>query len=214
MEMKDDLPLYSSRDDILEKNIKLSLSERMMADLIEEVTPLNGFLLCIILYLLYKMIINRYRATIGNVEKIDEELEIISADLTLEELKIFNGIDNPRIFLAADGIIYDVTSASPYYGPNGPYSLFAGNDCTYLLATMSVNPEDVKKNYCKSDFDKDEMETLENWIERFKEKYRIVGHLVKNHENGDGEERNCEDKLRERKTIVEDSEIAVAPEIE
>lgn len=39
-------------------------------------------------------------------------------------------IDEPAIYVALLGTVYDVTSGADYYGPNGGYSFFAGKDAS------------------------------------------------------------------------------------
>ncbi len=50
-----------------------------------------------------------------------------SLELTLEELKEFNGKDGKAAYIAVDGVIYDVTNSSRW--KNGEHNdFFAGND--------------------------------------------------------------------------------------
>ncbi|KAF1771817.1 Cytochrome b5-like heme/steroid binding domain [Phytophthora cactorum] len=68
-------------------------------------------------------------------------------DLTLEQLRQFNGVDNPRqiVYVAVNGNIYDVTlDGLNHYGPEGGYKQFAGRDCSRSLACMSFLDEHLK----------------------------------------------------------------------
>lgn len=38
-------------------------------------------------------------------------------DFTLEELKEYNGVSNPRILIAVNGKVFDVTRGKGFYGP-------------------------------------------------------------------------------------------------
>lgn len=60
----------------------------------------------------------------------------IKADMTLEELKPYNGEDKPNVLVAVKGIIYDVSS-SDFYKKGAAYSDFAGHDASINLAHMS-----------------------------------------------------------------------------
>lgn len=66
-------------------------------------------------------------------EKPQEESAL---ELTLEELKEFNGQDGKDAYIAVDGIIYDITD-SPLW-KNGEHNNFsAGNDLTEEIKNVS-----------------------------------------------------------------------------
>lgn len=57
----------------------------------------------------------------------------------------------------------------------GPYHVFAGKEIARALALFSVNGED-----CIGDLDRldeQQLDTLEEWIQKFRRKYPIVGRL-------------------------------------
>lgn len=102
-------------------------------------------------------------------------------DLTLEELKQFNGVDNPRkiVYVALNGNIYDVTlDGLNHYGPDGGYKQFAGRDCSRSLACMSFLDEYLD-NPTLEGLTEQQQETLKKWEDKFKEKYPVVGKLIK-----------------------------------
>jgi len=76
-----------------------------------------------------------------------------------------------------------VSSGRNFYGPGGPYENFAGRDATRGLACQSFDPDMLTKDLdgpldpC-DDLDKDQVENLNGWTERFDEKYLTVGKLV------------------------------------
>jgi membrane-associated progesterone receptor component len=98
-------------------------------------------------------------------------------DYTAAELAAFDGSDpGLPILLAARGRIFDVTRSRGFYGPGGPYGVFAGRDCSRALATLSTKPED-----CVSDLDglsDAELEKLEDWIDTFTAKYDEIGKVI------------------------------------
>ncbi|XDA71508.1 hypothetical protein R6Z07F_001860 [Ovis aries] len=55
-------------------------------------------------------------------------------DFSLEQLRQYDGSRNPRILRAVNGKVFDVTKGSKFYGPAGPYGIFAG----YSLMIGSV----------------------------------------------------------------------------
>ena len=79
-----------------------------------------------------------------------------------------------RIYLCCKNIVYDVTSARDFYGPEGPYANFAGRDASRALALMSLKIEDVE-NTDLSDLNEEQLNVLNDWERKFKSKYKIVG---------------------------------------
>ena len=62
-----------------------------------------------------------------------------------------------------------------FYGPQGPYSLFAGRDASRALALMSFDLNDLTGDL--EGLSPDELEVLQDWEEKFKERYPVVGRL-------------------------------------
>jgi hypothetical protein len=71
-----------------------------------------------------------------------------------------------------------VSLGRDFYGPGGPYENFAGRDATRGLACQSFDEEMLTKDLdgplddC-NDLDKDQIENLNGWIERFDQKVRL-----------------------------------------
>ncbi|KAF8365003.1 hypothetical protein HHK36_032994 [Tetracentron sinense] len=65
-------------------------------------------------------------------------------EITEEDLKVYDGSDpkNP-LLMAIKGQIYDVSQSRMFYGPGGPYALFAGKDASRALAKMSFEDKDL-----------------------------------------------------------------------
>ena len=98
-------------------------------------------------------------------------------DYTLAELSEFDGSD-PRkpLLIAIRGHVYDVTRGRDFYGPGGPYGMFAGKDCTRALAKVSFDPQDFTGDM--EGLGRDDLAKLEEWIDLFEGKYRRVGCLI------------------------------------
>lgn len=62
--------------------------------------------------------------------------EVVKMDLTEEQLSQYDGIKNPKVYLALKQVIYDVTG-SPFYAPDSGYHAFTGRDSSINLAKMS-----------------------------------------------------------------------------
>lgn len=52
----------------------------------------------------------------------DNDMQIFTAD----ELKQYNGIEKPQLYLALLGNVYDVTKGEKHYGKDGSYNYFVG----------------------------------------------------------------------------------------
>ncbi|KAL3637057.1 Membrane steroid-binding protein 2 [Castilleja foliolosa] len=98
-------------------------------------------------------------------------------DVTDEELRAYNGSDPEKpLLMAIKGQIYDVSRSRMFYGPGGPYALFAGRDASKALALMSFDPKDLTGNI--EGLSESELEVLQDWEYKFMEKYVKVGQLV------------------------------------
>ncbi|XP_025929413.1 membrane-associated progesterone receptor component 2 [Apteryx mantelli] len=101
-------------------------------------------------------------------------------DFSLEQLREFDGAHNPRILLAVNGKVFDVTKGSKFYGPEGPYGIFAGRDASRGLATFCLDKDALRDEYDDlSDLNAVQMESVREWEMQFKEKYDYVGRLLK-----------------------------------
>jgi len=98
-------------------------------------------------------------------------------DYGLSELAAYDGSDLGKpLLIGIRGQVYDVTRGRDFYGPGGPYAMFAGKDCTRALAKMSFEPELFSGN--TDGLEPEELEKLEEWIEMFEGKYRRIGRLL------------------------------------
>ncbi len=98
-------------------------------------------------------------------------------DYALSELARYDGSDpSEPLLIAIRGHVYDVTRGKSFYGPGGPYGMFAGRDCTRALAKMAFDDELFTGSV--EGLEPDELDKLEEWIEMFEGKYRRVGRLL------------------------------------
>mmetsp|Transcript_6647 Transcript_6647/g.11838 ORF Transcript_6647/g.11838 Transcript_6647/m.11838 type:complete len:281 (+) Transcript_6647:93-935(+) len=119
-------------------------------------------------------------------EEEEEEVPEPPRNFTMKQLQHFNGkIDEKTeeptpVYLSVQGTVFDVSKGRDFYGPGGPYEMFAGRECGAALATMSFDEsllDDLSACETLGVGDKAE---LENWLEKF-EHYRcypIRGRLV------------------------------------
>ena len=108
---------------------------------------------------------------------------IVFRTFTPPELKPYNGEKDMRVDLAVRGKVFDVSPGRNFYGPGGPYENFAGRDASRGLACGSFD-EDMLTKDLQGPLDdlgglrKDEMQALQDWEDRFSDKYLVVGKLV------------------------------------
>eukprot|EP00927_Polykrikos_kofoidii_P002306 TRINITY_DN10889_c0_g3_i1.p1 TRINITY_DN10889_c0_g3~~TRINITY_DN10889_c0_g3_i1.p1 ORF type:complete len:243 (-),score=43.89 TRINITY_DN10889_c0_g3_i1:40-768(-) len=82
------------------------------------------------------------------------------------------------ILLSVVSYVFNVTKGPQYYRKGlGSYDYLAGTEASRSLAKMSSQPEDVG-NHSLVDLDEEEWEELFNWIDKYQEKYPLVGRLV------------------------------------
>jgi membrane-associated progesterone receptor component len=87
--------------------------------------------------------------------------------------------DKP-VYLAVQGIVFDVTLGRDFYGPDGPYEKFAGHECGVALAKMSFDEEHLDNLDGCANLNFGERTELEGWIDKFSHYrcYPIMGKLV------------------------------------
>lgn len=66
-----------------------------------------------------------------------------------------------------------------FYGPGGPYALFAGRDASRALALLSFDSRDLTGNL--EGLNESELEVLLDWELKFNEKYVRIGQIVDRH---------------------------------
>ncbi|KAL3653495.1 Membrane steroid-binding protein 1 [Castilleja foliolosa] len=95
-------------------------------------------------------------------------------EISDEELKGYNGSDPKKpLLMAIKGQIYDVSQSRMFYGPGGPYALFAGKDASRALAKMSFEEKDLNGDL--TGLGVFELEALQDWEYKFMGKYVKVG---------------------------------------
>mmetsp|Transcript_13345 Transcript_13345/g.25046 ORF Transcript_13345/g.25046 Transcript_13345/m.25046 type:complete len:288 (-) Transcript_13345:74-937(-) len=107
-------------------------------------------------------------------------------NFTQKQLLYFDGSTDPKtqetkpVYLSVNGIVFDVTKGKEYYGPGGPYELFAGHECGVALAKMSFDTEYLDDLDGCTKLNYGEKEELDNWINKFEHWrcYPIKGRLI------------------------------------
>jgi len=96
---------------------------------------------------------------------------------TRAELRAYNGTDATKpILMAVNGTVYDVSRGRQFYGPGGPYGLFAGRDASRALAKSSFEAVYLD-DPCVDNLTADEKTTLTEWAGSYEHKYINMGWL-------------------------------------
>jgi membrane-associated progesterone receptor component len=150
-------------------------------------SPLNLALVGLICFFTYRLFIRSDSSS--KQEKNDGKRKrqlnkMKKQDFTLESLRPFDGlhkeVEAGRILIGVLGRVFDVSSSGDFYGPGGPYSVFAGRDASRALATFSVDADQLKDTHDDlADLTSSQMESVKEWEMQFLEKYPVVGKLLK-----------------------------------
>lgn len=98
-------------------------------------------------------------------------------EMTAQQLSQYNGTDPSKpIYVAVKGRVFDVTAGKSFYGPGGPYAMFAGKDASRALGKMSKNEEDVSPSL--DGLTDKEIGVLNDWETKFLAKYPVVATVI------------------------------------
>uniref|UniRef100_V5GVR3 Membrane-associated progesterone receptor component 2 n=1 Tax=Anoplophora glabripennis TaxID=217634 RepID=V5GVR3_ANOGL len=158
-----------------ESTIKSGLLTNIVLEIVQ--SPINLALVFLIFFLLYKIFRRQTETPVR--QAVPDLPKLKKRDFTVEELKKYDGTqEDGRVLVAVNGSVYDVTKGKRFYGPGGPYAAFGGKDASRGLATFSVSA--AGEGYDDlSDLSTVEMDSVREWESQFKEKYDLVGRLLK-----------------------------------
>ena len=74
------------------------------------------------------------------------------------------------------GRVNDASTGKSFYGPGGPYAMFAGKDASRALAKMSKNDEDISPSL--DGLSDKEIGVLNDWENKFQAKYPVVARVL------------------------------------
>ncbi|TNV82448.1 hypothetical protein FGO68_gene4123 [Halteria grandinella] len=84
-----------------------------------------------------------------------------------------------KLLVGIKGLVFDV-SGKDVYMAGGGYQVFVGKDASCALAKMNFNDDlmDPSKNHWKNSLNEKEMKILNDWVEYYAKRYKIVGRIV------------------------------------
>lgn len=86
--------------------------------------------------------------------------------------------DGDKIYVGVARRVFDVSRGRGFYGPGGPYHVFAGRDATRALAVGSTTEADVlARPGDTSGLTTGQQMKLEDWLATFEQKYPVVAVL-------------------------------------
>nr|ABK23222.1 unknown [Picea sitchensis] len=146
-------------------------------------TPVTFFTLVAVLVGVYNLVSGMFAGPPQHVSREAVAMEPLPppvqlGEVTEEELKAYDGSDPKKpLLMAIKGQIYDVTQSRMFYGPGGPYALFAGKDASRALAKMSFEEKDLTGDI--EGLGPFELDALQDWEYKFMGKYVKVGQIKK-----------------------------------
>ncbi|KAG5467945.1 hypothetical protein LSCM4_01032 [Leishmania orientalis] len=99
---------------------------------------------------------------------------IVKKGYTREQLSQYDGVKNERIFMSVKMKVYEV--APHFYGPGQHYHVFAGTEASRALAKADLTGKYLNQYWVNCS--EEELEVLEEYVEKFNSKYPVVGWYV------------------------------------
>ncbi|CAF0769189.1 unnamed protein product [Didymodactylos carnosus] len=144
-------------------------------------SPVNLILVILIVLLLIKLYLMKRKPN-DTAEPAPVQLpKMKKCDMTLAELHKYDGKNSDgRVLTAIYGDIFDVSRRIDLYGPGGSYCTFAGRDATRALAKMQLDASLFTEDYDNlENLTDNERSTARAWHDDFKDKYDIVGRVLR-----------------------------------
>ncbi|XP_033167542.1 probable steroid-binding protein 3 [Drosophila mauritiana] len=160
--------------------------------------PINVPLLIISCVLFYKLgfLVRRLSGEEPHFsDDNDQEVDLppLRQDFTVRELRKYDGTRaDGRILVAIIFNIYDVSRSVHYYGRNGVNPNYAGRDISRILINSPEYLNDSEDFDDLSDLSSNQMNTLREWEQQYKQKYPFVGKLREKLQINDTDEEDLE----------------------
>jgi len=143
-----------------------------------------GYFVIVVLFLIgYSYIMSSApKQALPREDEEEEEEPDPPRNFTAVQLRKFDGTGDNPLYLSVNKTVFDVSKAKDFYGPGGPYEIFAGRECGVALAKMSFDESHLDDySGCSDDsLSHGEQAELDGWIEKFKyyRNYPVMGRLI------------------------------------
>ncbi|CAA6655642.1 unnamed protein product [Spirodela intermedia] len=124
-------------------------------------SPVAFFTVLVVAVSFYQVVSGFFKAPGVHTVRVREAPDVEPLPLRLRRLR-----PEEALLMAIKAQIYDVSQSRMFYGPGGPYALFAGRDASRALAKMSFEEKDLTG-------------TSPDWEYKFMSKYVKVGTVRK-----------------------------------
>ena len=126
------------------------------------------------------------KLSVGGGQEGDDDRPDPPRNFTSEQLRVYNGKvdektgENKPVYFSVNGTVFDVSEGRDFYGPGGPYELFAGHECGVALAKFSFDDTYLNDMKGCENLNFGEKEELNNWIDKFTNyrMYPVLGRLI------------------------------------
>lgn len=119
---------------------------------------------------------------------VDDDTLASLPSLSRLQLSSYNGVSDPKIYVAIRGLVYDVTQ-SPNYAPGKAYHKLAGKDVSRLLGLnkLQLKEKDESKmadaiwgenTWATDDLTPKQNAVVDKWIAFFRKRYDVVAVVV------------------------------------
>lgn len=101
-------------------------------------------------------------------------------DGTKVDSKFAKADEMKPVYLSIKSIVFDVSKGRGFYGPVGPYEMFAGRECGAALAKMSFDEHHLDDPRLCESLNFGEKSELDGWLQKFEQyrQYPIMGRLI------------------------------------
>lgn len=122
----------------------------------------------------------------SEIEHYNDNIDSVDLPVfTRSQLSIYNGVNNPKVYIGIKGYVYDVTTNLDSYGPGKSYNTLTGKEVTRLFAINKLKvPEGDgdQKLWDIDDLSDKQKDAVVKWIEFFHCRYKVVG-IIGDHVN-------------------------------